>query len=390
MIRTAVISSNAETLGRVKEHLDTIPGVCLANASDYYPDADVAPFLRASDPDAIILDFTFLDRAIAFSKKVQDLSPGIQIIGVHAIQEPEQLLPLLRAGARELLRLPLDPAELWEAMAHVRATIERLPEAHSTSGEVYCFLPVRGGVGATTLAANVSRSLSGFEGVNPLLIDFDLTSAMVRFLMRIHNAYTTEDALERVGDLDLKLWKRMVRNIEGLDVLHAGSLDPERNIDLGQVRSLIAFARRLNSHIVVDLSQNLEPYAQEVMRIAKRVFLVSTAETPSLYQVRRKLDYLEGQNLKDRISLVLNRVENSNPLNPAQIQQIVSIPLFATFPNDYFRTDAAITAGRVIDPGSELGQAIARFAAALAVGGEMVELPKSKKRFSFFSRGAGG
>jgi pilus assembly protein CpaE len=384
MIRTVIISADQVTCSRFEALLEGIQAARLVRVVDSYPEPeDVVVFLRTTAPEAIILDFQALEVSLTLAARIQEFAPGVQIIGFHPDCDSQQILPILRAGARELLTLPLDRSAIESALLRAAETLERLPPLYPPSGDLYCFLPVKGGVGATTLAVNTAAALRSFEGSRPLLADFDLNAGMVRFLLKLHNWYSTEDAVEQADHLDGPAWSELVSNLEGLDVLHTGKLSPDRRIVHSQIRHLTDFTMRLYTHVLIDLSPNLETYAQHIMQTAKRVFLVTTPEIPAVYLAREKVKFLQNIELGGRVSLMINRYHRGAALSPAQIEATVAIPLAATIPNDYKEAQAALTAGRPVNPNGILGQGIHKFAVTLAGIEERAKAAKSGFRLPY-------
>jgi Flp pilus assembly CpaE family ATPase len=115
------------------------------------------------------------------------------------------------------------------------------------------------------------------------------------------------------------------------------------------------------------------------MRESKRVFLVCTPEIPSLHLARDKYSYLRSLDLGDRVALVINRSDKRSVVSPAQIEEILGIPVHATFSNDYQGVHRALTAGTMLDPKTALGRQIAAFAGLMAETTPKA-VPQTKKR----------
>jgi Flp pilus assembly CpaE family ATPase len=121
------------------------------------------------------------------------------------------------------------------------------------------------------------------------------------------------------------------------------------------------------------------------MHESKRIFLVCTPEIPSLHLAREKYLYLKQLDLGERVSVLLNRCPKRSVITPQQIEQLLGIPIYMTFPNDYQGVQRAMTAGSWVESGSELGRQFASLAHAM-LEGKSVAAPEPKKRFiEFFS-----
>ena len=64
-----------------------------------------------------------------------------------------------------------------------------------------------------------------------------------------------------------------------------------------------------------------------------------------------------------------------------ELEKMMSLPVFATLPNDYPSLYESYSEGSLLPPGSRLGKELARM--AVKVGG--IQEEKGKKKFSLFS-----
>jgi pilus assembly protein CpaE len=243
-----------------------------------------------------------------------------------------------------------------EAVMRAEKSLAMKPPGIASTDLVFAFLPSKAGVGTSTIALNTSIALSKVADTRILLSDFDLNSGVIQFMLRLSHRYSVIDAAQRAAELDEYLWPELVYSMENLDVLHAGDFDPCVRIQATQLHQLMDFARRHYRVICADLSGNLEQYSLELMRESRRVFLVCTPDIASVHLARKKYHYLQSQELGERVSLLLNRAESDSTISTAQIEDIVGLPVWRAFPNDYRAVRKALFDGKPIDPGSSLGR----------------------------------
>jgi Flp pilus assembly CpaE family ATPase len=218
-----------------------------------------------------------------------------------------------------------------------------------------------------------------------LLSDFDLSSGMLRFMLKLTNEFSVPDALERAADVDENLWPQLVTTVQGMDVLHAGRLNPNYRIDATQIVSLMAFMRRTYQVLCFDLSGNLEKYSLELMQESKRILLVCTGEIPSLHLAREKMTFLKEQGLSARIAVVLNRMHKHPLFSKDQVEDLLGVPVVRVFANDYQAVNRAVETGKLLETDSELGKSFADFAAQL-MDQPGVKVDLTKRRFLEFLR----
>lgn len=367
MLRAIVVSPDQE-LGEMLEDLFCELGhISVTRNLDRYPAAlDLTRVMRAHAPHVIFVSIVDLPKALELVREVEGSHPGVQFVAIHRICEPPILLELMRAGVREFLAPPFDRQHVLELAERLRETAEKRPPTVENSDLIFSFLPSKAGVGTSTVALNTACALSRLPDMDVLLADFDLNSGMQRFMLKLDTAFSLVDAVEHAAHMDENLWPQLVATAGKLHVLHAGKMNPGYRIEPAQVRHLLEFVRRNYHAVCIDLSGNMEKYSIEVMHESKRIFLVCTPEIPSLHLAREKYQYLRGLDLGDRISVLLNREQKRNVISPAQVEKLLGMPVHMSFPNDYVGVHRALTDGRHVDPGSELGKQFAKLARSLA------------------------
>ena len=391
MLRSIIISPNADLATRLESALSAVGEVSIIRKLDNYPSVvDFARMMRAQTPHVVFLSFAVPDRALEIVRFLDNDAPGVQVIAIHAALDSKVMRETMRAGVREFLAPPFEQEPLLEALRNVKEMAERSVPMQVTN-DIFTFVPSKAGVGTTTLALNLSAAMTTVSGSRVLLSDFDLNSGMLRFMLKLRNDHCVLDAVEHAMAMDEVLWPQLVSKIGNLEVLHAGRLNPNLRIEPGHIRSLIQFMRRNYNTLCFDVSGNLERYSLEIMQESRRVLLVCTPEIPSLHLAREKIAFLRNLDLDGRLSVILNRVHKKPIFTKEQVEDVVGVPVVESFGNDYHAVNKAMAEGRVIETDSELGKQFARFARVLL--DKQKDAPKETKRrflefFSAADRGA--
>jgi len=367
-VRTIIISPDvaiAERLGETLAGFDDAVQLC--RVVDHYPSTvDLLRTLRAHAPEVIFLSFENLPMAVATVRFLESQGAGLQIIAINSVCDATHLRESMRVGVREFLTDPFDLESVGDALRNVNTQLQKKPPVYESTNQIISFLPSKAGVGATTLALNVSAALARGKEGSLLLTYMDLNSGMLRFLLKLATEYSLIDAVENSTAMDENIWPQLISSKLGMDVLHAGRVNPNLRVEPTQVHSLIQFMRRNYEALVFDMSGNLERYSIEVMQESRQVFLVCTPEIPSLHLAREKMGFLKTLGLDTKVSLLLNRVQKKPPFTVAQVEELVGAKVVASFSNDYFAVSRATTAGQTLDPQSVIGQQCAAFAAGLS------------------------
>lgn len=388
VLRGAVICPDTEVSARFDEVAAEVSGLQVIREIRRYPDElELMRMVRSSVPHVVFLSIEDLAKALETLAVLRAQAPGVQVAALSRALDPGALLEVMRAGIRECLAMPFEARELGEAAARIAATVRDVPVLVDATEHVYCFLPSKQGVGTSTVAMNVAVALGRRKQGEVLLLDMDLSSGIVGFMLKLSNTHCVVDAAENAHTLDESLWGQIVCQKAGIEIVHSGRLNPDFRIDAEQIRRILDFARRNYRTVCVDVSGNLEKYSIEVMHEAKNVFMVVTPEIPSLHLAREKLALLHRLDLSDRVRVLLNRYHRRSLVTPAQIESLLGVPIAFTFQNDYQGVHAALQDGRAVEPASELGKQFQALAdAILEIKSEEAPQGQQKKRIvEFFS-----
>lgn len=367
MLRGLIISSDQDVAARFETAARAARRLAIARTLDGYPDpVSLSRILRVTAPHVIFLESGLIGRAAELLAFIEANAPGLQVVAIGRTRDADVLLEAMRAGVREFLASPFAAGELNDALVRIADALGRRPLQIQSTSRVFSFLPAKAGVGASTVAVNVALALSRIPDTSVALSDLDLNSGMVRFMLKLTNAFSIVDAVDRASDMDEALWPQLVTSIGSLDVLHAGRVNPNIRIDGEQVRSLVEFMRRNYDALCFDLSGNLERYSIEAMHESKRILLVCTPEVPSLHLAQEKFQFLKSLDLDDRVNIVLNRVGKNSVISIEHVEEILGRPVAIALPNDYSRVHRALTAGEAVDPASDLGRKFTELANRLA------------------------
>ncbi len=387
MLRAVIMSPDTEISTRLGEIISRSGKIGLVKTIDrYLVSYELERFLRANAPQVVFLGIEQLTHAMEVLQGVETYMPGAQVVALDRGCDPAVLLDLMHLGVREYLAYPFDINAFMATTARLQDLLDRRPAQIDATDNVFTFLPSKAGVGTSTLALNAAVSLSQQPDNHTLLMDLDLNSGLVGFMLKLENVYTIYEAAENSNKLDEHLWPQLVANIGKLDVLPAGRLDPQTRIDPLQMRQLIAFARRFYRAICIDLSGNMEKYSLEVMQESRKIYLVTTPEIPALHLARQKYHLLSSMDLGDRVSVLLNRAQKRPVITTQQIEQLLGVPVTMEFCNDYRGVHNALTAGREVESDSELGRQCTSLAYAMVERSQPGKIAATKKKFlEYFS-----
>jgi Flp pilus assembly CpaE family ATPase len=262
-------------------------------------------------------------------------------------EDPVALRAALRWGMTELLAPPFARAPLAAVVSDLKRERELNPVSISSQNHFCAFVPAKGGVGASTIAANAARAFGSVPDMSVLLADFDLYSGVGGFLFNVEHDFNMSDAAGMSKTLDDDTWERLIHKSGDIDLLlssgPAAAID--RPIHETQLGRIIDFAHRNYSVICADLPDAFDDRSLLILREATRIFIVTTPELSALRVARLKAMTLQKLDWGDKAALVVNRVTRSMELSLQEIEQTVGLPIFAAFPSEYADVTRAARTG---------------------------------------------
>ena len=366
MLRTAIICPDQQLLAELKDALAETHRVGIVRVVDRYLEGiELIRFLRATAPEIVFLSVESRHKALDVAVRIEAQAPGTQVVAVDREVNPNTLVETMRVGIREFLAPPFQAEVVQQTLQRMEQILERKPPSIESTDLLLAFIPAKAGVGCSTIALNTSIALSQLPDTKTLLADFDLNCGIVDFMLQTESKYSIATAAENAHQMDETLWDKLVTTRGELDIIPAGRTAPGFRIDAMQIRYLLEFARRNYRVICTDLSGILEKFSIEILHESRQIFLVCTAEVPSLHLAREKLRFFRTMDLDSRVKILLNRAQKRSLIPISEIEKVLGMPVFMTFPNDYVGVHKALTAGKQVSPSSELGKGFQALAKAI-------------------------
>ena len=238
------------------------------------------------------------------------MTAGAIVVPASYCSDSNLILKAIRAGAREFLTLPADPAEILDIILRLArgrnestTTSEQGPRIIAVTGAV-------GGVGCTTLAVNLAAALTANKEQETILLDLDLLFGSVDVCLGITADHTLFHVLQNLERLDLTLLKRSIpRHESGLYVLpHPEVMQEVASIDAGNLRGFFGLLRTAFHTVVIDTSKGLLASDFTAFEMADVILVVVQLDVVCLRNTARLIAlFRQFDGLAERVKLVVNR-----------------------------------------------------------------------------------
>ncbi len=350
--------------------------------------------LKLAGPGFLMVDLDGARQdALRLIAEVAEHRPELKVVAFSAEPAADKILEAIRGGASEFLPKPVDEKVLMDALLRVRRQLgPRAAVASRNTGKVLTFFSTKGGSGATTVVCNAAVSLAA-TGKSVLLLDLDLQLGELALFLGLKPRYTVLDLVSNLHRADEALLKTFVVKHETGVHLLAGPEAPETEsmVSGDQIRKAIAFLRDHYDYVLIDMPNNFYDYVVATLDVADRMFLVCTADLPSLKNIQRSLGIFEKLGFaRGRMHVVLNRFEKGDEGIDRQTVERVAGKVFWSIPNDYPTVIRSINSGVPLASTNhtEIARSFKGLAEEIGGGGSPAEGPKAslKGRFAFLQK----
>ena len=292
-------------------------------------------------------------------------APEIQLLLALSHWRSSDLRETVRAGALDILRLPVADNALLEALEQAIETSVALraargddrpePRENGGPGTVIAVVSASGGSGKTFLATNLAYHLVSTQK-QTCLIDLDLQFGELSTALRLKPRHTIHDLLAAEAeeeDLGGRLDDYLERHESGIRVLAAPD-DPEQadTIEGFHVATVIEAARSKFDYVIIDTPTALSEGVLVALEHADQIFCLATLDLPSVRNLGIMLSTLKKLKVPvERVTLLLNKVEPDVGIDVARVEQY--------FPQGF---SMIIPYGREVNRSLNMGQPVLAYA----------------------------
>jgi pilus assembly protein CpaE len=219
---------------------------------------------------------------------------------------------LMRAGATDVLPLPLNEPEVLAAMERLREDLARHSDQSSSRGQVFAVVGSLGGSGATAVLTQLGALLASEKTREVCLLDFDIQFGNAALYLGSLPQLGMKDLIEAGARVDGSLLRSVIATHKsGLNYVAApNEVMPLESISSDQALSIIDTAAAEYGTVLLDLPASWTNWSLSALARCKTIYILVELTLGSLHQARRQLDLIAQQGLSDLpIQIIANRVQ---------------------------------------------------------------------------------
>jgi CheY-like chemotaxis protein/MinD-like ATPase involved in chromosome partitioning or flagellar assembly len=290
-------------------------------------------------PDIIILDPVLPDLPglELMNRLRQDRRTSkVPCIALSSQQESQEMTALLGAGCNEYL------AKSGQALTRLLELIPRLlkgePEIPKKHGILVAFLSAKGGMGTSSLCANIAMCLGSEKIENRVaVIDLVLPVGSIASIVGYHDLLNLVTVAQKdPGQTTSEYFKDTLPRVPSWYFhLLAGSPDPEsaNQLEVNRIDELLNAIIESYDFIFVDMGRALSRISLPIIQKADVVVLIVGTDLSSGVLTQTVWEYLKRQGIDPaRLYALQNRAVGLEGLSKTEFEQMTGIQIKLTMP----------------------------------------------------------
>ena len=325
-IRVLIVDDIAETRDNLEKLLFFEKDIqVIAKAST---GREAVAMAKQHQPDVVLMDINMPDMdGIAATEAMLSQVPTVQVIMMSVQGEHDYLRRSMLAGAREFLTKPISAEELYHAIRHVyrlqttqRRYVSSTPaemaqagESAAGQGQIIAVFSPKGGVGTSSISANLAVALRQLTNKKIALVDGNLIFGDIGVIMNLVSTKTIADLANRITELDRELLNDVLATHTSQVKVLLAPPNPQTGelVTSDHLRAILELLRKEFDYVVVDTQSSFQDRALAVLDVADRIVTLMTLEMPCIKNIKLFLEVAELLEYPpEKTLLVLNKADS--------------------------------------------------------------------------------
>jgi pilus assembly protein CpaE len=244
---------------------------------------------------------------------------------VDPAADPSLMVRAMRAGAAQVVRVPLEPDDFRAAMH--RITVQFGYSQHQS--RAICVFGASEGSGSTTIALNLASEIGRLQHTPCLLAEGSVIFGRLANYLGIEPQLTMHDLASDIETLDLDRFRQALTKVEDNLLILAGSyraLTPF-TLTTDTALKLLCYAKQVAEVVIVDGRYNFEELDFEFASQVQQIVLVGTTKLTSLFGLKLLLASFATRGLMAEQFVVINQFDAaSTEFSHRRLEEILGVP----------------------------------------------------------------
>jgi pilus assembly protein CpaE len=375
-LRTIIVDSDADSTAALKRILAASPSVVLVG--EFVNTRQAAHEAPARRPDLVIVEVdetgptSVAEQPAWVIASLMRALPGAAIFATGQSTSADFVIEVIRAGALEFIRRPVEREDLISALEKVVRLRRGVPAARQP-GRITSVFSTKGGLGVTTMATNLAVCLAERAQGSTILVDLDTRQSDVSTFLNLQPSYSILDALENLERLDESFLRGLItKHSSGLAILPGPSRMERSHLTAEQVQAGLDVIRAHFDHVVLDLKHDMDPATIAALEASDTILFLTGLNVSALRSGAAALAAFRHLGLgPQKLKVVVMREGTGNDVTTKHAREALGLPIHWRTPSDYPTVVASINTGTPVvtaSPRSKVARNLRELAEQLARG----------------------
>jgi pilus assembly protein CpaE len=325
----------------------------------------------------IVNDDQESEAAVAYLQRQAGAEPRPLLYALLHDRSSELMKRVLRAGADELLFLPLDTGDVTRALLKIGEARRR--EDRHEGGQVVSLVSLIGGIGVTSLVSNLALALRYAFDRRVAVVDLDLQTSGLSVCLNLEPDRTVMQLTEGDRKLDsIQLESALSKHASGIYLLAAPKrIEDSELVTDAAIGGILKLMRQLFDYVIVDCGTHIDANTVAAWENSQHLFYVLDQSIGAARCAWRFVDLCSRLGLDGvEPNFVLSRFIANHPISEDQLSHTLAAPIFARIPRDEKVLERVQLAAQdlwQVAPNSPLAKSIEELARKLESPSELAE-----------------
>jgi pilus assembly protein CpaE len=374
-LRVQLVGQGDEHRTEVRDALGAL-GDPMLNIDEIEPDPDAATDVNFDVTMVVFNGNDELSLSYLNTRAVQEPRPALFAL-LHD-RSPDLMKRVLRAGADELLFLPLDPGDATRALLKISES-RRREEVHVGGGTIVSLVSLIGGTGVTSLAANLGLALRYAFDKRVAVVDLDLQTGGLSVFLNLEPERTIMTLTEGTRKLDsIQLESSLSKHASGIYLLAAPKrIEDSELVTDATVGATLDLMRQLFDFVIVDCGTHIDSNTVAAWERSSHLFYVLDQSIGAARCAWRFVDLVGRLGLQGvEPNFILSRFVPGHPITEDQLSHTLAQAIYMRIPRDEKVLERVQLSAQdlwQVAPNSPLAKSVEDLARRLEVGAEATQ-----------------
>ena len=321
---------------------------------------------NSQNPPLVFADIS--NKTDEYTEQIRLFTPKIVISSND--YSTNTIIKAMRLGAKEFLPKPVIKDDLKRILSILLSENSSQEESASKIITVYSN---KGGIGKTTIAANLAYELAKTTQDKVALIDLNLQLGDISTFLNLNPtfdvSYIIKNLISKRDETILKGFEKY-KNTNLYVLSDPNYIEQAESITVQQIEELFKALKKVFPYIIVDMSSNIDPNSLKILDLSDWVLFTTIVNIPAIRNAQRCLNLFKSRRYPDnKVKVIINRYMENDEIKAEDIESTLGEKIYWKIPNNYFSIMEAINKGLTVsevNSGSNISNSFKDFAAKIS------------------------